>query len=144
MNGVRHASPRILIAILVMTGASCSLLFPNPAVETPTPVAIPTTAQAAAADDEVLGMMRFDESCLWLEQRDGQRVLPIWPRGFSAMTASRFTILEGPVTNAPNVVGAELINVEGEFVDVPPADATIPVECLGSPLFHVATVANRS
>lgn len=39
-------------------------------------------------------------------------------------------------------IGGELMELPGEFVTTPPADAIMPATCVGYPLFHVANVKN--
>ena len=131
-------------------GASCDLLYQPTIGGTPPPtepLAIATSAIAPDGDETLLGEMQVLGPCLTLLIRDGNKagpnVLPIWPVGFSAMGGHLNGIrLTGPMDTANDAVNSERLELHGEYVDVAPADASVPAGCEGYRLFLVGRVRN--
>jgi hypothetical protein len=93
--------------------------------------------------------MHLDGPCLFLVVREGDDfgpdILPIWPVGFAAVGGMEYGILlTGPIGKAKNVSNVELMEIHGQYIDKPPADAVVPPDCLKYPLFLVGRVANIS
>ena len=131
-------------------GASCDLLLqpefgaPEP---TPEPLPIATSAFVPDGDETLLGEMQVVGPCLTLLIRDGNTagpsVLPIWPVGFSAVGGEGKGIrLTGPMETANDAVNSERLELSGEYVDLAPADASVPAGCERYRLFLVGRVRN--
>jgi hypothetical protein len=115
----------------------------------PAPFPIPTTASAHNGDETVFAWMQREGPCLYLFPRDGHSkgpsIMPIWPDGFHATTGPRsFLLFSEPNEAEAAVAPSELMELHGEYVKTPPADAVIPPECANYPLFLVGRVINRS
>ena len=131
-------------------GASCDLLL-QPGIGAreppPEPLAIATSAIAPDGDETLFGEMQVVGPCLTLLIRDGNAagpsVLPIWPAGFSAVGGEGKGIrLTGPMELAEDAVNSERLELHGEYVDVAPADASVPPGCERYRLFLVGRVRN--
>jgi hypothetical protein len=88
----------------------------------PAPFPIPTTASAPTRDEAVFA---------WMQREGRPSVMPIWPDGFNARTGPRGDFVLFSETNQPEaaVAVSELMELHGEYVKTPPADAVIPREC---------------
>jgi hypothetical protein len=147
---MRH---QVTVLLMVLTGVSilwsCALL-PAARRDWIQPIAIPTSNVMPRPVEVIVAEMRDDGICLYMTGIEGtsrgRDILPIWPRGFSAEVGPRTRQLysgPGQESNA-FAVGAEKIELHGEFVDVAPADAHVSPECTKYPLFLVGQAFNRS
>jgi hypothetical protein len=98
------------------------------------PLPIATSAVAPDGDETLLGEMRVVGPCLTLLILNGntavERVLPIWPVGFSAVgSEGRGIRLTGPIELANDAVNSERLELHGEYVDLAPSDASVPAGC---------------
>ena len=92
--------------------------------------------------------MRLVGPCLTLvvvkNNAVGESILPIWPPGFGAeaFEGPGGPILRGPMGTAKDAVGAERLELHGQFLDSPPGDAVVPEACAGYRLFLVGRALN--
>jgi len=111
------------------------------------PLPIPTTAARPATDTEIQGQMNVVGPCLTLVL-DGSGVsqpfvLPIWPVGFSAKGGEgEGIVLEGSMPPSNDAINSERLELHGEYVDQPPADAEVAPECADYQLFLVGRASN--
>jgi hypothetical protein len=147
---VRRRLAFALAVAAASVGASCDLLrqpgigAPEPR---PEPLPIATSAVAPDGDEALLGEMRVVGPCLTLLVLNGnsavESVLPIWPVGFSAVGGEgRGIRLIGPMELAEDAVNSERLELHGEYVDLAPADASVPAGCERYRLFLVGRVRN--
>ena len=130
--------------------ASCGLLQPHviggpPPPSEPLPIA--TSAVVSDGDETIFGEMQVVGPCLTLLIRDGNTsgpsILPIWPVGFSAVGGEGKGIrLIGPMETAHDALNSERLELHGEYVDIAPADASVPIGCEQYRLFLVGRVRN--
>ena len=141
----RHIALTFALAGAVLL-TSCSLLRQQTMLgdETPKPFALPTTT-ATPKRDEVLPVASFGirGPCAILTMSGKPELLPIWPKGYTAMSGPMYFLLTPP-DGSQDVVDSEMMEVHGEYLDSPPADAVIPPECAKYPLYLVSKVINRS
>jgi len=119
----------------------------EPPIETPRPFALPTTAAEAAGDQGIQGEMRVIGPCLTIlvvrNNAAGPTILPIWPTDFRAEATGDYMRLIGPLSVPTNdAVGAERLELRGELIDQPPADAVVPPDCADYQLFLVGRASN--
>jgi hypothetical protein len=147
---VRRCLTFALAVAAAGVGTSCSLLY-QPIIGGPpapsSPLAIATSAVDPQVDETLLGEMQVIGPCLTLLIREGNtagpNVLPIWPVSFSAKGGEgQGVILTGPMETAGNAMDSERLELHGEYVDVAPRDASIPVGCEHYPMFLVGRVRN--
>jgi hypothetical protein len=91
--------------------------------------------------------MRVVGPCLTITVRNGNSagpsILPIWPVGFAAKGGEGEGVrLTGPLGTASDAVDSELLELHGQYVDSPPADAVVPADCADYPLFLVGRALN--
>jgi hypothetical protein len=87
--------------------------------------------------------------CLTLVIREGDHegrsVLPIWPLGFAAKGGEgKGWLLTGPMEPTGDALNSERLELRGAYVEIAPADATIPAGCETYPLFLAGHVRNVS
>lgn len=147
---MRRCLPFALAVAAASVGASCSLLQ-QPTIGGPPPpsepLAIATSTVAPDGHETLLGEMQVVGPCLTLLIRDGNTtgpsVLPIWPVGFSAKGGEGKGIrLTGPMETANDAINSERLELHGEYVDVAPTDASVPLGCERYQLFLVGRVRN--
>jgi hypothetical protein len=147
---VRRCLAFALAVAAASVGTSCDLLR-QPTIGGPpppsTPLGIATSAVAPNDAETIFGEMRVIGPCLTLVIRDGNTagpsVLPIWPVGFSAKGGEGEGIrLAGPMEPTNDAINSERLELHGEYIDVAPADASIPRGCEGHRLFLVGRVRN--
>jgi hypothetical protein len=147
---VRRCLAFALAVAAANVGASCDLLLqPEFGAREPPPEPLPiaTSAFVPDGDETLLGEMRVVGPCLTLiilnGNTAGERVLPIWPVGFSAVGGEGHGIrLTGPMELAKDAVDSERLELHGEYVDPAPADASVPAGCERYRLFLVGRVRN--
>ena len=91
--------------------------------------------------------MQPDGPCLAVvvieDNEAGERILPIWPVGFTAEAADGFGfVLKGPLGTARDAIVAERLELHGQYLDSPPSDSTVPPECVDYRLFLVGEALN--
>ena len=86
--------------------------------------------------------------CLTIRVRsDGegvQRILPIWPIGFEAFGGEgRGVVLRGPLgVPTSDAVNSELLELNGDYVDVVPDETVVLPECAAYRMFLVEQALN--
>lgn len=147
---MRRRLPVALAMAAAGIGASCSLLQ-GPSIGGPpapsTPLAIATSAVLRGQGEKLLGEMRVVGPCLtlfiWDGTTAGPSVLPIWPAGFSAKGSEREGVtLTGPMEPSNDAINSERLELHGEYVEVAPADASVPAGCEHYRLFLAGRVRN--
>ena len=142
--------PFALAIAAAIVGASCSLLQ-QPTIGGPPPPSLPLAiATSAVAPDDaetIFGEMQVIGPCLTLVIRDGNTagpsVLPVWPTGFSAKGGEgKGIVLTGPMEPTNDAINSERLELHGEYIEVAPADASIPQGCEHYRLFLVGRVRN--
>jgi hypothetical protein len=145
---------RFWLLIFALAGAavcaSCSLLergLHHPAA-TLAPLPIPISASTPSGDTVIEGEMRLDGPCLTVvvieDSTQGETILPIWPVGFAAKGPGGTVgpVIAGPLGDAKDAVGAERLELHGQYVDSRPPDAIVPEACARYRLFVVGRAMN--
>jgi hypothetical protein len=96
----------------------------------------PTTIATPKRDEVLSASFGIRGPCAILSRSGKPELLPIWPRGYTAVSGGMYFLLTPP-DGSQDVADSERMEVHGEYIDSPPADAVIPPECAKYPLYLV-------
>ena len=125
--------------------ASCRYLASDPTPRPDAVIEVPTSNTTPGAADTLEASLAMNDKCLLVVTKDDKLFVPIWPTGFVAKLTpgtGALGVFSGPDGDTNVATSGKVLELHGELVATPPADAVMPSTCAGYPLFHVKDVRN--